>query len=102
MLLGALTRGAIADPSSLPKTPAALPIRNAEITLDNRIVRVTMTYRDVIDAEITKKLTSGLPTTVVMRGYVFRETGGDPIALTAKTCRIVYDLWDEIFRIQIT
>ena len=37
-----------------------------------------------------------------MRGYVFRESGGDPVALTAKSCRIVYDLWDEVFRIQIT
>jgi hypothetical protein len=37
-----------------------------------------------------------------MRGYVFRETGGDPVALTAKSCRVVYDLWDEVFRIQIT
>jgi hypothetical protein len=38
---------------------------------------------------------------VTLRGYVFRESGGDPIALTAKSCRIVYDLWDEVFRIQL-
>src|SRR5262249_28986063 len=61
----------------------------------------TVSFRDVVDAEIAKKLESGLPTVVTMRGYLFREAGGDPIALTAKSCRIVYDLWDEVFRIQL-
>jgi len=39
---------------------------------------------------------------VTMRGYLFRESGSTPIALTAKSCRVVYDLWDEVFRIQLT
>jgi hypothetical protein len=85
-----------------PKTPATLPQRAAAVTLDKGTVRLSVSWRDVVDAEITKKLISGLPTVITMRGYVFREGGGDPVALTAKSCRIVYDLWDEIFRIQLT
>ena len=84
-----------------PKTPAALPQRAAQVVTENKVVKLTVSFRDVIDAEIARKLLSGLPTVVTMRGYVFRESGGDPIALTAKSCRIVYDLWDEVFRIQL-
>ena len=95
-------RGARADDDTTPKTPAALPSRAAQIALDDRLVTLTVGFRDVVDAEISKKLQSGLPTVLTMRGYVFPEAGGDPIALTAKSCRIVYDLWDEVFRIQLT
>jgi hypothetical protein len=85
-----------------PKTPAALPARPAQVTREKGVVELTVSFRDAVDAEIAKKLASGLPTVVTMRGYVFREGGGAPVALTAKSCRVVYDLWDEVFRIQLT
>jgi hypothetical protein len=99
-LLLALPGSARADEP--PKTPAALPARSAQVVLEGKQVKISVAFRDVVDAEITKKLSSGLPTTIAVRGYVFRESGGEPIALTAKSCRVVYDLWDEIFRIQLT
>jgi hypothetical protein len=98
----ALPGPAAAEEPSPPKTPLALPARNAEIAADGRVVKMSVAFRDVVDAEISKKLLSGLPTVITMRAYVLRESGGDPIALTAKSCHIVYDLWDEVFRIQIT
>lgn len=100
LALAAVPASARAD-AEPPKTPAALPQRAAQVVLEKNMVKLTVSFRDVIDAEIAKKLQSGLPTVVTMRGYLFRESGGDPIALTAKSCRIVYDLWDEVFRIQL-
>jgi hypothetical protein len=88
-------------PPEPPKTPAALPQRAAQLNAEKNVVKLTVGFRDAVDAEIAKKLQSGLPTVITMRGYLFRESGGDPIALTAKSCRIVYDLWDEVFRIQL-
>ncbi len=85
-----------------PKTPASLPSRTAQVAVEGKHVVLNVPFRDVVDAGIEKKLASGLPTVIVMRAWVFRESGGDPVALTAKTCRIVYDLWDEVFRLQIT
>lgn len=100
LAIAALPTPARAD-AEPPKTPAALPQRAAQLVTEKGVVKLTVSFRDIIDAAIAKKLQSGLPTVVTMRGYVFRESGGDPIALTAKSCRIVYDLWDEVFRIQL-
>lgn len=85
-----------------PKTPAALPSRNADVTLDGKHVLLGVSFRDVVDAEISKKLSSGLPTIIVLRAWLFRDGGSDPVAMTAKTCKIVYDLWDEVYKLQIT
>ncbi|MBK8252705.1 MAG: hypothetical protein IPK82_08560 [Polyangiaceae bacterium] len=85
-----------------PKTAAQLAQRTATIALEKKKVVMTIAYRDAVDAAISKKLLSGLPTTIAMRSYVFRDSGGDPVALTAKSCKIVYDLWDEVFRLTVT
>lgn len=102
VLAAAAPRRALAQTPAPPKTPAALPSRTAQVTLDKGVVKLSVSFRDVVDAEISKKLLSGLPTVIVLRGYVFRESGEGPVALTAKSCRVVYDIWDEVFRIQIT
>jgi hypothetical protein len=101
LLLGAGPRPAFAADEPL-KTPAQLTQRTATITLEKKNAVMTVSYRDAVDAAISKKLLSGLPTTIAMRGYVFKESGGDPVALTAKSCKIVYDLWDEVFRVTVT
>lgn len=101
LMIASAPRGALAAEEPL-KSPAQLPQRTATVALEKKAVVMTVSYRDAVDAAISKKLLSGLPTTIAMRGYVFKETGGDPIALAAKSCKIVYDLWDEVFRITIT
>lgn len=65
-------------------------------------LRVSVSYRDIVDPTVTKQLSSGLPTTIVMRGWVFRESGGNAVALTVKSCRVLYDLWDEVFQLTIS
>lgn len=81
--------------------PPKVVARAATFVWDADILRMSVSYRDVIDAEMQKKLTSGLPTVIVMRGYVFEEGAQQPIALTVKSCRVVFDPWDEVFRIQL-
>lgn len=84
-----------------PTATATLPTRRARFAWDKVALRLDVSYRDVVDGALEKKLTSGLPTTIVLRGYVFRETGGEPVALTVKSCRVVYDLWDEVYQITV-
>ncbi|MEZ4300849.1 MAG: hypothetical protein R3B70_38300 [Polyangiaceae bacterium] len=90
------------EAGAAPKTAAQLAQRTATIALEKKAVVMTVSYRDAVDATISKKLLSGLPTTIAMRGYVFKEAGGDPIALAARSCKVVYDLWDEVFRVTVT
>lgn len=102
-LLGVTPTRAFADgePPKPPESPAQLPLRAAAVGLDRTSVVIGLSYRDALDARAMTRLTSGLPTVVAMRGYLFREGEKTPIALTVKSCRVVYDLWEEVFRLRV-
>jgi hypothetical protein len=82
---------------------AALPIRKSAFSWDkNGYLRGTFSFRDAIDhPPVKKKLTDGIKVVVVMRGYAYPNAGGDPVALTAHTCRVAYDLWEEVYRVSV-
>jgi hypothetical protein len=90
--------------SMIPKATQAQdapPLRQATLTFDEKqVLRVSVNYRDVVDGATVAKLKGGLPTTIVMSAYVFREGGGPWIAATYKTCRVIFDLWEEVYRIE--
>lgn len=79
------------------------PVRAATLVWDEKqMLRMTVSYRDIVDSATQVKLTGGLPTTIVMQAYAFRESGGDAIAGAFKSCRVTYDLWDEVYQIDIS
>lgn len=85
-----------------PKSPETLPSRQANFAWDKTLLRASFSYRDVFTEELTAKFSSGLSQVLALRVYVFQEGSSDPIALSARTCRVAYDLWDEVYRIKIT
>lgn len=91
-----------------PPNPAQLPVRQATFTWDPQPkgapdqLMASFSYVDVLDAAAKSKLSSGLPTVVIMRAYLWHEGSDDPIALAARTCRITYDLWEEVYRLNIS
>lgn len=95
----AAPRDAQAQSPTQPASFADLARRQANFAWDKSLLRASFSYRDAVDARLTEKLSSGLPTTIAMRAYVVREGESQPIALAVRTCRIVYDLWDEVYRI---
>jgi hypothetical protein len=63
---------------------------------------ITVAFTDVFDARLLADLDSGVATTVVLRAYVYPETKDAlPIAFTTATLRVVYDLWEEVYEVQI-
>ncbi len=83
--------------------PASLPPRQANYAWDSDLLRGSFSYRDVLsDPEIVKKLSSGLPMVIAMRAYVYREGQDTPITLAPRVCRVVYDLWDEVYRVHVS
>lgn len=61
---------------------------------------VNFSVRDFLSKEVKKKLESGLPQRIVTRVYAFPERGDRPIAITAASCRVVYDLWEGVYRVE--
>ena len=85
-----------------PVAPSTLPSRQANYAWDKTLLRASFSYRDVVDAQIAPKLSSGLPVVIAMRAYVFKEGDASPLALAVRACRVTYDLWDEVYRIRVT
>lgn len=106
-----LPSGVHAD-EPLPPTPATLPQRQANFAWDRQVpptvpkeitlLRASFSFRDVLDPALTNKLASGLPTVIAMRAYVLEEGKDEPVALAVRSCKVTYDLWDEVYRIKIT
>jgi hypothetical protein len=83
--------------------PALLPPRQANYAWDSDLLRGSFSYRDVLtDPALVKKLSSGLPMVIAMRAYVYREGVDVPVALAPRVCRVVYDLWDEVYRVHVS
>ncbi|HKU37107.1 MAG TPA: hypothetical protein VJR89_03145 [Polyangiales bacterium] len=61
---------------------------------------VSFSVRDFLDTTVSQKLQNGLPQTVITRIYAYPERGKDPIALSVLSCRVVYDLWENTYRIE--
>jgi hypothetical protein len=78
--------------------------RDARFEWDDarKTLRVSVSFRDVIDAQIQDKLTRGLPTTIVLTGTLYRAGSTEPLATTAQTCKITWHVWDEVYLLEIT
>jgi hypothetical protein len=86
-----------------PPRPSSLAPRQANYAWDKDLLRASFSYRDVLgDDALVKKLSSGLPMVIAMRAYVYAAGQDQPIALAPRVCRVVYDLWDEVYRVHVS
>jgi hypothetical protein len=96
-----------AQAPAAPANPAQLPQRQATFTWETQdkgpdLLLASFSYVDVIDPAFKNKLSNGLPHVIVMRAYFWRDGESEPVALAARTCRIAYDLWEEVYRLKIS
>lgn len=101
VLLGAPAAARAQGRPAAPGVAKKLPRRQATFESYRGWVAMTVGWRDAITPTIRNKLLSGLPTVIATRAYVFPAGGPQPSSLSVKTCRIVFDLWDEVFRIDL-
>lgn len=90
MLLEVLPRAASAQSADLKR------MRFAE---QGTNLVVTTSFTGLFDQKAYEDLSSGVPTSVVVRLYVYAR-GGDrelPVSFTIASFRVVYDLWDETY-----
>lgn len=96
-----------AQATTAPANPAQLPQREAIFTWEKQdkgpdLLLSSFSYVDVIDPTFKEKLSNGLPHVIVMRAYFWRDGEAEPVALAARTCRVTYDLWEEVYRLKIS
>jgi hypothetical protein len=109
VVMATLVTPAIAEAQApaAPTNPAQLAQRQATFSWEKQdkgpdLLVSSFSYVDVIDAAFRNKLSNGLPHVIVMRAYFWREGEAEPVALAARTCRIAYDLWEEVYRLKIS
>jgi hypothetical protein len=101
-------RGFIALPFALVAARAAgaaeLAVRTTGLHRDRRSGKLTVSVGipDIIQPANAQRLTSGFATRVLIRVALFREGTRQPLAQTYRLGDIVYDLWDEKFRVRRT
>lgn len=66
------------------------------------VLQASFSFRDMVDDTVDQKLKKGIPVVVAMRAYVLKEGESNPIALAVRTCRVVYDLWEEVYRLRVS
>ena len=49
-----------------------------------------------------RRLRSGLPSQLVIRAVLTPEGRSEPVGFGAQTCRVAYDLWEEVFRVVVS
>jgi len=101
LALVVLSSDARAQQGAAPTSPQTLPQRGANYAWDKSMLRGAFSYRDVIDNAMATKMSSGVAMVIAMRAYVFEDGTNSLVALSIRTCRIAFDLWDEVYRIRI-
>jgi Domain of unknown function (DUF4390) len=92
MLVTAIAPARAADP---------LPVRVTGIELGAGKLLVSVGLQDLISGADQQRLGSGFATRVLIRVYLHEEGVDDPVAVAYQRAEIVYDLWDERFRVRI-
>jgi len=63
---------------------------------------LTITYAasDLMHGEVAEKLDSGLPQRIVVQHFVYERERSSPLAAGGHSCKIVYDLWQALYRVE--
>ena len=85
----------------LAQTPPRRDVR-FEWDPNRRQLFLDVSFRDAIDSEILRKLTRGLPMTIVFTATLYRAGTRNALSTTAQTCKITWLVWDEAYLIEIT
>jgi len=99
-LLACLTGWLARAPLAAAEPAGDVPVRAMSVTFRDVVPSVSFSERDFVDPEVVKKLQSGLPQTITTRMFVYHDRDRDPLAVAALSCRVVYDLWEGVYRVE--
>ena len=101
-LLGALALVAAAGSFTRARADDEIPRRTTGLLLTPTRLLVSVGLQDLFGPEDRERLTSGFVTRVLVRVAIQEEGSSEPVALAFQRAEIVYDIWDERFRVRLT
>jgi hypothetical protein len=78
-----------------------LPVRVTGIEAGGGKLLVSVGMQDLISGPDQQRLSSGFATRVLIRIYLHQEGVDEPVSVAYQRAEIVYDLWDERFRVRV-
>lgn len=75
--------------------------RTMGITWSDGIAHLSFSARDLINADVTKKIDSGLPQRIAVQHFVYGPRPEEPLVAGGHSCKIVYDLWQALYRVDL-
>jgi hypothetical protein len=78
-----------------------LPTRPIRFEERPPFLTMSVAMPDLVDDALRARLRSGFVTTIVLRAYLYREDAVRPLGVFVRTYRVLYDLWDELYSLQI-
>jgi len=82
---------------------AAAPLeRKMGLAFGAHTVQVSVGLQDLFSPAARERLTSGFATRVLVRAQLLHADDPEPLAVAFQRVEIVYDIWDEKFRVRTT
>jgi hypothetical protein len=99
-VLAAVALAAAAAPRAAAADEGVVYKRGAFVE-EGTDLALSVGFRELFTSGLRARLQDGFATTVVMRLYLYEEDGEAPIAVSARTLKAVYDLWEEKYLLRI-
>ncbi len=76
-------------------------LRKLGVALTGNDILASFSFGDAFTKDIREKLTSGLPTRIVLQINLEKQGSDKPVTFWAWSATIVYDLWEEVFVVTV-
>jgi hypothetical protein len=86
--------------ASLALAEAAVQARRMGIEPHASGVSITYSASDLLNRNAQEKLESGLPQRIVAQHFLYDTRRSEPLAAGGHSCKIVYDLWQAVYRVE--
>ena len=92
----------LSPPGSREASAEPLPVRTTGLEVRGDTLVASVGLQDLFTPGARDRLKSGFSTRVLIRVVLRQEGAPDPVAVAFQRAEIIYDIWDEKFRVRVT
>jgi len=86
--------------AALALADVVVPTRRMGVELLKTGIAITYSAADLMHRQAQDKLDSGLPQRIVAQHFVYETGRSAPLAAGGHSCKVVYDLWQALYRVE--